>query len=59
MRAPDLIRFARDAAAGSLLRTFLLVLAMFAPSIYVFVQLVRSGTAGVNRFGPPPYEGRP
>ena len=28
MRAPDLIRFARDAAAGSLLRTFLLVLAM-------------------------------
>ncbi len=28
MRAPDLIRFARDAAAGSPLRTFLLVLAM-------------------------------
>ena len=28
MRAPDLIRFARDAASGSPLRTFLLVLAM-------------------------------
>ena len=28
MRAPDLIRFARDSAAGSPLRTFLLVLAM-------------------------------
>ncbi len=28
MRAPDLIRFARDAAAGNPLRTFLLVLAM-------------------------------
>lgn len=38
---------------------FLLVLAMFAPSIYVFVQLVSSGTPGVNRFGPPPYEVRP
>lgn len=37
----------------------LFILAMFAPSIYVFVQLVSGGTAGANRFGPPPYAGAP
>ena len=37
----------------------LLLLVVFSPSIYVFVQLVSKGTPGVNRFGPPPYEGRP
>ena len=38
---------------------FLLVLATFAPSIYVLVQLVSKGTPGTNRFGPPPYAGMP
>ena len=37
----------------------LFILAVFAPAIYVFVQLVSAGTPGVNRFGPPPYEVRP
>mgnify|MGYP000320022422 CR=1 FL=1 len=56
MRTPDLIRFARDAASGSPLRTFLLVLAMaitaLALQYYVgrdVVQAVRPGLTATPR----------
>lgn len=35
---------------------FVIVCVMFAPAIYVLIQMVRTGTAGPNRFGPPPYK---
>ena len=48
MRAPDLIRFARDAASGSQLRTFLLVLAM-AIGVAAVVVLTALGD-GARRY---------
>ena len=48
MRAPDLIRFARDAASGSPLRTFLLVLAM-AIGVAAVVVLTALGD-GARRY---------
>jgi len=47
MRAPDLIRFARDAATGNPLRTFLLVLAM---AIGVAAVVVLTALGGARRY---------